>query len=304
MDESLTLSEELMLQVSELISAVMPLLPEQGGDIDWSVCPVAMWRSRDKEGYLEPILETPAIQLDDLMGVDTQREKLVQNTLQFLAGFPANNVLLSGSRGTGKSSLVQALLNQFFQQGLRVIQVDKQDLSNILHIIDDIRGEAYRFIIFCDDLSFESDEDGYKSLKSALDGALYAAPANVLIYATSNRRHLLPEYLKENAESTVHGGEIHHGEAVEEKISLSDRFGLWLTFYPIPQAVFLETAAHWVANLAARFNVEIPWNEAASKACVQWGMTRGNRSGRSANQFAKHWVGQQLLASKLVNPEE
>ncbi len=291
--------DDLLYRLIDLIDSVIPLIPEPATEIDWSICPVAIWKKTGQTGYLEPILEISSMTLEDLKGIDRQKSQLVANTAQFVEGLPANNVLLTGSRGTGKSSLIQALLNAFFQSGLRVVQVDKSDLVDLLEIVDAIRSEPYRFIIFCDDLSFEANDESYKALKSALDGSLYSAPENLLIYATSNRRHLLPEYHKENEDATIMGGEIHYGEAIEEKISLSDRFGLWVTFYPVSQSLFLEIAQHWVAQLARRYGIEVGWTEETERAAIRWGQTRGNRSGRAANQFARHWVGQALLAKRL-----
>lgn len=289
------LPEDLVQCLRDVAEAYLAQQPQAVVDIDWSVCAVALWRRDPVGGYLLPVLETHAVTLEDLLGVDRQKALLVQNTAQFVKGYPANNALLTGARGTGKSSLIQALLNRFFADGLRVIQVDKSDLANLLDIIDAISGEPYRFLLYCDDLSFEANDEGYKSLKSALDGALFSAPDNLLIYATSNRRHLLPEYASDNEASALKGGEIHHGEAIEEKISLSDRFGLWVTFYPVSQEDYLAIAEHWVAAIAQRFGVAVSWDDAARQASLRWALNRGNRSGRAANQFARHWVGLRML---------
>jgi len=219
----------------------------------------------------------------------------VENTRQFLAGFPANNTLLWGTRGTGKSSLVRALLHGFAPQGLRVIQVDKDDLVHLPAIVDEIKRQPYRFILFSDDVSFETGESSYKMLKSALDGSVYAPPENVLIYVTSNRRHLLPEYETDNRGAMLVNNEIHHGESVEEKISLSGRFGLWVGFHPFSQDQFIEVAQQWVERLCERSDSSLSWNEDAHQAAILWGRQKGDNSGRIALQFANQWVGSMLL---------
>ena len=210
--------------------------------LDWRTLPAAIWRGRTAS--LRPVQHPDPVRLDDLLGIDEQKRKIIQNTERFLAGQPCNHVVLWGSRGTGKSSIVKALLNAYAPRGLRVIEVDKDDLHDLPEIVDDIRDRSQRFIIYCDDLSFEDGENQYKHLKSVLEGSLELPPENVRIYATSNRRHLLPEYMKDTAQSQVVGREIHHGDAVEEKISLADRFGLGLSFYPISEPQFFEIVDH------------------------------------------------------------
>ncbi len=257
--------------------------------IDWNT---AAFRWRD-EGYLQAIEHPRVLPPDMLHGIDNQKQRLVANTRQFVAGLPANNALLWGARGTGKSSLIRALLPAFADDGLRIIEVGAQRLIDLPDIVAQVDGRPERFVIYSDDLSFEAGDARYKALKATLDGSLAAAPDNVLIYATSNRRHLLPEYQADNQASHNVGGEIHHGEAVEEKISLSERFGLWLSFYPFDQANYLAIAAKHLAALEvpARVGEDEPWERAA----LQWALARGTRSGRTAEQFARDWAGQRGL---------
>ncbi len=254
---------------------------------DWNA---TAFRWRD-EGHLQAIDHPRALPLDMLHGIDNQKQRLVANTRQFVAGLPANNILLWGARGTGKSSLIKALLPAFADEGLRIIEVGAQRLIDLPDIVAQLDGRPERLIIYSDDLSFEAGDARYKALKATLDGSLAAAPDNVLIYATSNRRHLLPEYQADNQAAHNVGGEIHHGEAVEEKISLSERFGLWLSFYPFDQANYLAIAAKHLAALEvpARVGEDEPWERAA----LQWALARGTRSGRTAEQFARDWAGQQ-----------
>ena len=248
------------------------------------------YRWRD-DGTLAPIAAPRLLPLDRLHGIAHQKERLVANTAQFLADRPANNALLWGARGTGKSSLVRALLHEFADAGLRIVEVPAHRLVDLPDLVTRLVGRAEHFIVFSDDLSFETGDGGYKALKAVLDGSLAAAPDNVLIYATSNRRHLLPEYQADNQAATHVGGEIHHGEAVEEKISLSERFGLWLSFYPFDQTHYLDIAAHHLAALGLDVDIgnDAPWERAA----LQWALARGNRSGRTAEQFARDWAGRQ-----------
>jgi hypothetical protein len=223
-----------------------------------------------------------------LHGINRQKAEITRNTAQFVSGLPANNVLLTGARGTGKSSLIKALVNEFSDKGLRVIEVDKDLLFHLSDIVNQLADRNERFIIYCDDLSFNADDASYRALKTALDGSLHAGSDNVLIYATSNRRHLLPEYMSDNLASSVNSeGELQPSEAIEDKISLSDRFGLWLSFYPMNQETYLEIAAHWLQSYG------LTLTDNARTAALQWALGRGNRSGRSAAQFAKDWVGRQ-----------
>ena len=243
------------------------------------------------DGTLQPIVTPRLLPLDRLHGVARQKERLVANTAQFLADRPANNALLWGARGTGKSSLIRALLHEFADAGLRIVEVPAHRLVDLPELVARLAGRSEHFIVFSDDLSFETGDGSYKALKAVLDGSLAAAPDNVLIYATSNRRHLLPEYQSDNQAATHVDGEIHHGEAVEEKISLSERFGLWLSFYPFDQANYLEIAARHLAALG--MVVDIGQDAAWERAALQWALARGNRSGRTAEQFARDWAGQQ-----------
>jgi predicted AAA+ superfamily ATPase len=289
------LDAELVSQLKRVLEAAEYLLPKPLPKIDWSVCHAANWKRHSFAGSLEPIESIEGISLDDLLGIEKQKKVVEENTRQFLAGLPANNILLWGTRGTGKSSLVRALLRRYAPQGLRVIQVDKDDLVHLPDIVDRLKGEPYRFLIFSDDVSFEIGESSYKMLKSALDGSVYAPPENMLIYVTSNRRHLIPEYESDNKGAMLVEGEIHHGEAVEEKISLSGRFGIWVSFHPFSQDQYLEVVRQWVAKLTVRCSAEVPWDAACQEAAILWSQKKGDRSGRIANQFASNWVGQYLL---------
>jgi uncharacterized protein len=256
-------------------------------------CQFTAFRYRKKSGVgrIEPVRHVATIRLADLKEVELQKERLLRNTTQFVAQRPANNVLLTGARGTGKSSLIKACLNEFAPQGLRLIEVDKTDLIDLPDIVELIAERPERFIVFCDDLSFDEGEPGYKALKSVLDGSVAQASDNLLIYATSNRRHLLPEYMKENLTYThTDDGEVHPGEVVEEKISLSERFGLWLSFYPFTQNEYLAIVAQWLAHFGVSDEKRI---EAARPEALVWALERGSRSGRVAYQFARDWCGRQ-----------
>lgn len=244
-------------------------------DIDWHTTFAAVWRQQ--RAYLRPVKALDTVRLPALVGIDAQQRELCRNTERFLARLPANNALLWGARGTGKSSLVKALLNEYKDRGLRLIQVDKEDLHNLPEIVDDIRELPQRFIVFCDDLSFDSGESGYKTLKSVLEGGIEAPPENVLIYATSNRRHLLPEYMQDNLDSKLVDGELHYADAIEEKISLSDRFGLWISFYPAGQDGYLRIVDSYFPGY--------PDRERLHQAAKRFALARGNRSGRTAKQF-------------------
>lgn len=259
---------------------------------DWQNVPAFRWRKRYNQlGEFQAVHHPHNIRLPDLQGIDEQKQQLVRNTLQFLQKKPANNVLLSGSRGTGKSSLIKALLNEYAEQGLRLIEVEKHDLIDLADIVEAFYNRPERFIIFCDDLSFEQNDASYKALKSVLDGSISAPPDNALIYATSNRRHLLPEYMRENLKAQTVEGEIHQTEAVEEKISLSERFGLWLSFYPFKQDEYLAIVGYWLKQLGVidtdTINVQ--------RAALQWALKRGSRSGRAAWQFAQDWAGRSCV---------
>ena len=258
---------------------------------DWQKVPACRWCKRYQRGEFQPIYHPHQIRLVDLQGIELQKQQIDCNTRQFLQGKPANNVLLWGSRGTGKSSLIKALLNEYSLQGLRLVEVEKQDLVDLPDIVETIYARPERFIIFCDDLSFEANDARYKALKSVLDGSVSAPPENVLIYATSNRRHLLPEYRRENLEAQTVEGEIHHGESVEEKISLSERFGLWLSFYPFKQDEYLAIVFYWLRQLGL---TRVETTEIRT-AALQWALHRGSRSGRAARQFAQDWAGKNTV---------
>ena len=271
-----------------MIDRVEALLPPALQQPDWELAEAFIWRKRSGRGYLHPVRHIAGIAFDDLHQISTQRQQIEQNTRQFMAGRPSNNVLLTGARGTGKSSLIKACLNQYAQRGLRLIEVDKDDLVDLPDIVDLVFGRTERFILFCDDLSFGEGERGYKALKVALDGSISAQSDNVLVYATSNRRHLLPEHISDNASYThSDDGDLHPGETVEEKISLSERFGLWLSFYPFKQDDYLEIAAHWLQH----FGCNPAKIALARDDALRWALQRGSRSGRVAWQFAKDYAG-------------
>src|SRR5260221_484200 len=266
------------------------LLPGPAPATDWSASLAVRWRSSGRAGIagsLHRVRQVHRIKLSDLRGIDKQIERVEQNTRQFLEARPANNVLLTGARGTGKSWIVKGLLNKYASQGVRLIEVEKNDLIDLPQIVDQVADRRERFLLFCDDLSFHGAEDGYIALKVALDGSISTTSENMLIYATSNRRHLMPEYMAENLETKYVGDEIHPGETVEEKISLSERFGLWVTFYPFDQDEYLAIVAHWLKTLGAK------WSDAAREQALQWSLQRGSRSGRVAYQFARDWAGRQ-----------
>jgi predicted AAA+ superfamily ATPase len=284
--------ESLIQRLESLVARAESLLPAPAAPPDWSA---VAFRWRGTPGRLEPVCHPHKIRFADLKGVDAQKAAIERNTRQFVAGKPANNVLLTGARGTGKSSLVKGVLAKFAKQGLRLIEVDRNDLLGLPEIIDLVAGRPERFIVFCDDLSFEASEPGYKALKSALDGSVAAPPDNLLIYATSNRRHLMPERFAENRE-TVHGddGEIHPGETTEEKISLSERFGLWLSFYPFDQDHYLDICAHWLGRFGVEQKSVLAGRQPADswrQEALQWALQRGSRSGRVAWQFARDYAG-------------
>ena len=281
--------EHLLLRAEQLITRIESVLPQPLSAPDWAAAIAWRYRKRSSgHGTLEPVRHVAAMQLADLKEIDGQKEKIERNTQQFVQGKPANNVLLTGARGTGKSSLIKACLNAHAAQGLRLIEVDKADLTDLPDIVDVVSGRPEKFIVFCDDLSFEDGEPGYKALKSILDGSVAAATPNVLIYATSNRRHLVPEYMAENRTYThTDDGEVHPGEAVEEKISLSERFGLWVSFYPFSQDEYLTIVAQWLSSLG----VSAAAIAAARPEALVWALERGSRSGRVAYQFARDYAG-------------
>ena len=285
--------DQFLTRAEALLGRLEAMLPPAAPDVDWSAAVAFRWRKRQGRGYLQPVPAVSPIALADLRNIDRQKALIEQNTRQFVNKRPANNVLLTGARGTGKSSLIKACLNEYAKEGLRLIEVDKDDLHDLGDITDVIASRPERFIVFCDDLSFEEGESGYKALKVALDGSVSAQSDNVLIYATSNRRHLLPEYMSDN-ETYKHtsDGEIHPGEVVEEKISLSERFGLWVSFYPFKQDDYLSIVAHWLRHFGCG---EQDIANARGDALV-WALERGSRSGRVAWQFARDWSGRRAAA--------
>ena len=276
--------------VKELLVRLEQLLPPAPPPTDWNASIALRWRRTsglNARGWLQPVRHVHRMRLSDLQGIGPQIAKVEQNTRQFIEGRPANNVLLTGARGTGKSSIVKGLLNKYHKQGLRLIEVEKNNLVDLPEITDQVAGRPERFLVFCDDLTFHGAEDGYIALKVALDGSISTTSENLLIYATSNRRHLMPEYMQENLETKYLGDEIHPGETVEEKISLSERFGLWVSFYPFDQDEYLEIVAHWLKTLGCLAKEA----EAAREEALQWSLQRGSRSGRVAYQFARDWAG-------------
>jgi predicted AAA+ superfamily ATPase len=283
----------LLLRAEQLIGRIEAVLPQALTQPDWSASVAYRYRKRSTgHGALEPVRHVGAMRLADLQEISPQKEKIQRNTLQFVSGKCANNVLLTGARGTGKSSLIRACLNEYAGQGLRLIEVDKVDLVDLPDIVDVVSDRPEKFIVFCDDLSFEDGEPGYKALKSILDGSVAATTPNVLIYATSNRRHLLPEYMKENLSYThTDDGEVHPGEGVEEKISLSERFGLWVSFYPFSQDEYLTIVAQWLSS----FGVDATAIAAARPESLIWALERGSRSGRVAYQFARDYAGKHAI---------
>jgi uncharacterized protein len=283
--------ERMLHRAEVLMARIEAVLPQPLHAPDWQASVAFRYRKRSSgHGVLEPVRHIGSMSLDDLKEIDQQKEKIQRNTLQFLQGLPANNVLLTGARGTGKSSLVKACLNTYASQGLRLIEVDKQDMVDLPDIIDVVAQRPEKFMVFCDDLSFDEGEPGYKALKSILDGTVAAASPNVLIYATSNRRHLLPEYMKDNLSYThTEDGEVHPGEVIEEKISLSERFGLWVSFYPFSQDEYLHIVDQWLQSLGVAKDASVK----AHPEALIWALERGSRSGRVAYQFARDFAGRQ-----------
>ena len=282
-------------ELDKILQKLEQLLPPPPPATDWKASLAFRWRSSGRRGvgggsatagWLAPVTHVHRIKLSDLRGIDAQIAKVEQNTRQFLDGKPANNVLLTGARGTGKSSIVKGLLNKYSRQGLRLIEVEKNDLVDLPYIVDQVAPRPERFLLFCDDLSFHGAEDGYIALKVALDGSISTTSENLLIYATSNRRHLMPEYMAENLETKYVDDEIHPGETVEEKISLSERFGVWVTFYPFDQDEYLDIVRQWLKS----FGVSV-FEEKIKEEALQWAMQRGSRSGRVGYQFARDWAG-------------
>ena len=287
--------DRLLVRAEQLMARIESVLPQALSQPDWGASNAFRYRKRSSgHGVLEPVRHVGTLRLADLQEIDVQKEKIRLNTLQLVSGKPANNVLLTGARGTGKSSLIKACLNEYAHLGLRLFEVDKADLVDLPDIVDVVADRPEKFIVFCDDLSFEDGEPGYKALKSVLDGSVAATSANVLVYATSNRRHLLPEYMAENLTySHTEDGEVHPGEVVEEKISLSERFGLWVSFYPFTQAEYLTIVAQWLSS----YGVTQAAIDAARPEALVWALERGSRSGRVAWQFARNYAGSHTLTA-------
>lgn len=277
--------EQFISRLEHLIDRVEAVLPTQAPVPDWSAS-AFRWRAQaNGVGYLQAVKHPHRVSLEALKNIDTQKASIVRNTAQFVAGREANNVLLTGARGTGKSTLIKAVWTEFAGQGLKIIEVDKTDLLHLADIVDLVGERTEKFIIFCDDLSFEEGEISYKALKSVLDGSIAAPTANMLFYATSNRRHLIPQKMRDNLDVSDEDGEVRPSDSIEEKVSLSERFGLWLSFYPFSQDDYLAAAKYWVNQLGGQ------WDKQSETAALLWHRTRGARSGRVAWQFARDFVG-------------
>ena len=283
--------DKLCARLDRLLDHVEKVLPSVQPEPDWRAAIAFRWRRQGNSGFIQPVTQPHRITLDTLCGIDEQKRRIDQNTRQFVQGFSANNVLLTGARGTGKSSLIKALLNKYAQDGLRLIEVEKHHLVDLHDIVEKIYQRPERFILFCDDLSFETDEAGYKALKVVLDGSIATVSDNVLIYATSNRRHMVPEFMRDNLDTKHIGDEVHPSEAIEEKISLSERFGLWVSFYPFDQDQYLDIVRYWLAYFGIHEMTTLARTEA-----LQWAIERGSRSGRVAWQFARDLAGRQQSA--------
>ncbi len=281
----------LLDRAHQLLDRLEQLIPPVPAETDWERHVAFRWRHNGRQGYLQAVPRITKVKLSDLQCIENQKQQLDQNTRQFINGLPANNALLWGPRGTGKSSLIKAILNEYSDQGLRLIEVEKRHLEELPDIAEQLYDQPEKFIIFCDDLSFEADDASYKSLKVVLDGSINSTPENILVYASSNRRHLLPEFESDNADAKLIDTEIHYGEAVEEKISLSERFGLWLAFHPFNQDAYLSIVDHWLQQL----NVKIADQKGMQKEALKWALLHGSRSGRSAWQFARDFAGKQQL---------
>jgi predicted AAA+ superfamily ATPase len=287
-------ADKLIKQAEALLGRLERLLPRDAAATNWGASTAFRWRKSNNRSYIEPVRHVHRIDLKDLQGIDTQKDLVERNTRQFVEGYPANNVLLTGARGTGKSSLIKALLNKYAGRGLRLIEVEKQDLIDLPDIVDRIDERRERFILYCDDLSFEADDPGFKALKVVLDGSIAAASDNCVVYATSNRRHLMPEFMGENLGYKHVGEEIHPSETSEEKISLSERFGIWVSFYPFDQNDYLRIVAVWLEH----FKVADARADEVERAALQWALQRGSRSGRVAWQFARDWAGRERMKAE------
>lgn len=276
-------------QVLERLERLFP----QHNTIDWKTTVAATWIHRSRNTAFHAVTDLDPIRLDDLLEIDRQRKAVVQNTAQFCAGLPANNVLLWGARGTGKSSLIHAVVNEFAEKGLRLVEVDKRSLSDIALLAEELQNQPFRFLVVCDDLSFDANDSGFKELKSSLEGTIFATVSNVLIYITSNRRHLVTELAKENQQ--LQEQDLHGAEAIEEKISLSDRFGLWLSFHPFDQDQYLRVVEHWLSFFSKQCDFSCSLDDEIRTNALRWALNRGTRSGRTANHFARAWIGAKSL---------
>ena len=284
--------EQFLDRAEQLLERIEPLLPPAEAAPDWDAATAFRWRRRAGQGWLEPIPAATRVELRHLRGIERQKETLVRNTRQHLAGLPANNALLWGARGTGKSSLIQALHTAYAEQGLRLIAIEPEHLTDLPGLLPLLGQRPERFIIFCDDLSFDASDQHYRALKAVLDGSLTSSAENALLYATSNRRHLVPEHMADNRQAHLSGGELHHGDGVEERISLSERFGVRLSFHPFAQERYLEIVRGWIEYLGGRIDGD---TETTRQAALAYALDRGSRSGRVAWQFARDWVGCQGL---------
>ena len=285
-------TERILQSVEHLIGRIDRMVPSDQ-QIDWSTTQAATWRLNNQVSSFSPVDDPDPIRLSDLLEIERQKKALRDNTEQFCNGFPANNALLWGARGTGKSSLIHGLLNEFSSDGLRLVEVDKRSLSDISRLAQELKDQPYSFIVVCDDLSFDQRDTGYKELKSALEGTVFSTVQNLLVYVTSNRRHLTTEFAAENTERFQR--ELHGEESVEEKISLSDRFGLWLSFHPFSQQQYSAVASYWIDKFSDAYGVEASWNDTVQRDALRWALNRGGRSGRTANHFAKSFIGKRLL---------
>jgi hypothetical protein len=287
----MTASDDFFTRAHTLLDRLENLLPGDSAAFDASASIAYRWQARGLSRSLVPVKNTSKINLSDLQCIDRQKQEIDRNTRQFLQNLPANHVLLWGPRGTGKSSLIKALLNEYHSKELRLIEVEKQNLIDLPIIVEKLNGQPGHFILFCDDLSFEANDPSYKAMKVVIDGSISSTPENILIYATSNRRHLMPEYMSENQQSKMIEGELHLSETIEEKISLSERFGLWLAFHPFNQDQYLTIVDYWMKKL----QVKNPETDTMHKAALKWALEHGSRSGRSAWQFARDWTGRQQV---------
>lgn len=283
---------DLLSKAEQVLERLERLFPQKNS-IDWKSTVAATWSHHSRGSGFHAVSNLNPIQLGDLLEIDRQREAVVQNTAQFCAGLPANNVLLWGARGTGKSSLIHAVINEFSEKGLRLVEVDKRSLSDIALLAEELQNEPFRFIVVCDDLSFDANDTGFKELKSSLEGTIFATVSNVLIYITSNRRHLVTELAKENQQ--LQEQDLHGAEAIEEKISLSDRFGLWLSFHPFDQDQYLRVVDHWLGFFSEQCDFSCELDEEVRTNALRWALNRGTRSGRTANHFARAWIGAKSL---------